>query len=201
MESYIIDFITNYGYLAVFLLIALENIFPPIPSEIVLTFAGFMTTKTSLSIFGVIIVATLGSYIGAVLLYYIGYLLKIERLEKLAKHKWVNKIGFKYENINKAINWFDKRGKITVFLCRLVPIIRSLISIPAGVTKMNFFVFSICTLIGTLIWNTILVCLGSALGNNWSIVTSYINNYAIVLVILLAVILIVWLYLKKRKCD
>lgn len=193
MENYIIDFITNYGYLAIFLLIFIENIFPPIPSEVVLTFGGFMTTQTSLHVVGVIVVATLGSYVGAVILYYLGYVLQPSKFERLLENKFVKKLGFKMENIEKAQSWFTNHGKSTVFLCRLVPVIRSLISIPAGMAKMNFVVFSLWTMLGTLLWNTILVCIGKILGNNWSQISVYIQEYAWGIVIASIVIIIVYL--------
>lgn len=190
MENYIIDFITNYGYVAIFLLIFIENIFPPIPSEVVLTFGGFMTTQTSLHIVGVIVVATLGSYLGAVILYYIGYVLQPSKFERLLENKFVKKLGFKMENIEKAQSWFTNHGKSTVFLCRLVPVIRSLISIPAGMAKMNFIVFSIWTMLGTLLWNTVLVSIGKVLGNNWGQIAVYIKEYAWGLAIFAVVLLI-----------
>lgn len=199
MENYIIDFITTYGYLAVFLLILIENIFPPIPSEIVLTFGGFMTTQTSLHVFGVIIVATLGSYIGAVILYYIGYVLQPTKFERLLNNKFIKKLGFKIENLEKAQSWFDSHGKMTVFLCRLVPVIRSLISVPAGMAKMNFIVFSIWTMGGTIIWNTILVYVGKVLGNNWGQVSVYIKDYAIIILVVSIVIIIGYFVFQRKK--
>lgn len=201
MENYIIDFITNYGYLAVFLLILIENIFPPIPSEIVLTFGGFMTTQTSLHVIGVIVVATLGSYIGAIILYCIGYILQPAKFERLLNNKFIKKLGFKIENIEEANAWFEHRGKSTVFLCRLVPVIRSLISIPAGMTKMNVIVFSIWTMLGTLLWNTILVYVGKALGNNWSEISVYVKEYAIGIVVVVILALIIYIVYKRKKTS
>ena len=201
MENYIIDFITNYGYLAVFLLILIENIFPPIPSEVVLTFGGFMTTQTSLHVLGVIVVATLASYLGAVILYYIGYILQPTKFERLLNNNFVKKLGFKIENIEKAQSWFNHHGKSTVFLCRLVPVIRSLISIPAGMAKMNFIVFSIWTMVGTLLWNTILVYIGKALGNNWSEISVYVKEYAIVIAVLVVILLIGYFIYKRKKAS
>lgn len=204
MENYIIDFITNYGYLAIFLLIFVENIFPPIPSEIVLTFGGFMTTQTSLQVVGVIVVATLGSYVGAVILYYLGYVLQPSKFERLLENRFVKKLGFKMENIEKAQSWFTNHGKSTVFLCRLVPVIRSLISIPAGMAKMNFVIFSIWTMLGTLLWNTVLVCIGKTLGNNWGQIAGYIQQYAWGIVAICIVALIGYIIYKvysKRKAS
>lgn len=198
METYIIDFITNYGYLAVFLLILLENIFPPIPSEVVLTFAGFMTTSTALSIVGVVAVATLGSYFGAIVLYAIGFLLQPQKFASLMQKKWMQKIGFKMENIERAQSWFVDHGKGTVFLCRLIPVIRSLISLPAGMAKMNFIVFSLWSLLGTLLWNTILVFVGVLLGNNWNAISGYMQEYAFFIILALLLVTSIYVWLKRK---
>lgn len=199
MDTYITNIIMEYGYLAIFLLIFIENIFPPIPSEIVLTFGGFMTIQTSLRFIGVVVVATLGSYIGAVILFYIGRLLDSKRCQSLVESKWGKRLGFKKENVDKAQSWFTNHGQITVFICRLVPVIRSLISIPAGMANMNFFVFSIWTILGTFLWNTILVYLGSILGGNWQLIKQYMQDYSIIIGIVILLIVIICLYQKKKK--
>lgn len=199
METYITNIIMEYGYLAIFLLIFIENIFPPIPSEIVLTFGGFMTMQASLQFIGVVIVATLGSYIGAVILYYIGRLLDPKRCASLLDSKWGKRLGFKKENVDKAQAWFTSHGQTTVFVCRLVPVIRSLISVPAGMANMNFFVFSIWTILGTLIWNTILVYIGSVLGGNWQLIKQYMQEYSIVIGIGILLIIIIYIYQRRKR--
>lgn len=198
MEKQILDFITNYGYIAIFLLILIENIFPPIPSEIVLTFSGMMCLKTSLSVVGVIAVSTLGSYLGALILYAVGKLLSYERIEIMCEQPWVKRLGFKYKNIEKAKVWFNTHGIKTVFLCRLIPILRSLISIPAGIMKMPILGFSIWTIIGTGIWNTILVVMGRILGMHWANITMYIKEYVIIVGVLIILISIIKRIYKKR---
>ena len=134
MQEFIIQIIENWGYLGVGLLIAIENIFPPIPSEVILAFGWFMTTKTALNVVGVIIAATLGSTIGAIVLYLIGKILNKERLEKIVSGKIGKVLRLKKEDIEKADKWFDTKGQKTVFICRFIPIVRSLISIPAGMS-------------------------------------------------------------------
>ena len=136
MEQIIIDLMEKFGYLGVFLLIAVENIFPPIPSEVILTFGGFMTTYTSLNVVLVIVFATLGSVVGAIVLYYIGKILNKDRLIKIVNGKIGKVLRLKASDIEKADNWFDTKGQLTVFFCRFVPIVRSLISIPAGMSEM-----------------------------------------------------------------
>ncbi|WP_313468012.1 DedA family protein, partial [Carnobacterium sp.] len=169
MEAWIQGIMEQFGYIGVAFLIMIENVFPPIPSEVILTFGGFMTTSTSLTIWGMIIASTIGAVIGAVILYGIGLLLDVERLEKIVD-RWGHVLRLTREDIHKADNWFDKYGMWTVFFCRFIPLIRSLISIPAGMSNMNFGIFLALTTTGTLIWNTILIYLGAAVGSQWEVI-------------------------------
>ncbi|CAM3490618.1 DedA family protein [Marinicrinis lubricantis] len=200
MQNWITEFMEQFGYLGIFLMIALENVFPPIPSEVILTFGGFMTTNTNMTVFGVIVAATIGSVIGAVILYGVGYLLRVERLEKIVE-RWGHVLRVKKEDIHKANAWFDKYGYWTVLFCRMVPLIRSLISIPAGMARMKFSLFLLFTTIGTVIWNTILVCVGAAVGDNWEDIVSFMDVYSNIAyaVIGIGVILFVILYIRKRR--
>ncbi|WP_042352820.1 DedA family protein [Bacillus massiliigorillae] len=200
MEAWIMDLIDQYGYWGVFLLIALENIFPPIPSEVILTFSGFMTETTNLTITGVIIISTAGSVVGAILLYGIGLLLDVERLEKII-NRYGRILRLTKDDIYRADSWFDKYGIWTVLFCRLIPLIRSLISIPAGMSNMNFGLFLLFTTIGTLVWNTILVNVGAAVGSNWHDIVGYMDifsNIIYTILIILAILVLIW-YIKKRK--
>lgn len=200
MENWIIEFMEKFGYFGVFLMIALENIFPPIPSEVVLTFGGFMTTKSDLTVFGVVVAATLGAVVGAVILYLIGLLLNVNQLEKIID-RWGHILKIKKEDIHKADRWFERYGVWTVFFCRMVPIVRSLISVPAGMARMNMVIFLVFTTIGTLIWNTILVSLGAAFGEAWTTVLDYMSVYSNVFYVIFAVlfVLVIAWYVKKRK--
>ncbi len=200
MEAWIIDLIEQYGYWGVFLLIAIENIFPPIPSEVILTFSGFMTQSTDLTITGVIIVSTAGSVIGAVILYGFGLLMDVERLEKIVD-KYGRWLRLTKEDIHKADAWFDKYGIWTVLFCRVIPLVRSLISIPAGMSNMNFGLFLLFTTMGTLVWNTILVNLGAAVGSNWDDIVGYMDIFSNIIYILIGILLLLALnwYIKKRK--
>jgi len=200
MESWIIDLIEQYGYWGVFALIAVENIFPPIPSEVILTFSGFMTQSTQLTVTGVIIVSTIGSVTGAIILYGIGLLMDVEKLEKLIdRHGKVLRLT--KEDIHKADHWFDRYGIWTVLFCRIIPLIRSLISIPAGMSNMNFGLFILFTTIGTLIWNTILVNVGAAIGSNWHDIVDYMDMFSNIVYVIIAILFLlalVW-YFRKRK--
>ncbi|WP_068776653.1 DedA family protein [Paenibacillus sp. FJAT-26967] len=199
MESWITEIMEQFGYFGIFFLIAVENLFPPIPSEIILTLGGFMTTYTSLSVTGVVIAATLGSVIGAVILYGVGRILEVRRLEIIVE-KYGRILRLKKEDIHKANDWFTKYGVWAVFLCRLVPLIRSLISIPAGATKMNFSSFLILTTLGSLIWNVVLVNVGAAVGASWETIVHYMDIYSNIVYALIALIVVVGaaVFLKKR---
>ena len=201
MENWITQFMEQYGYLGVFLMIALENVFPPIPSEIILPFGGFMTTYTSMTVPGVVIASTAGSVVGAVILYGIGLLLDVERLEKIID-RFGHILRVTKEDVHKADAWFDKYGIWTVLFCRMVPLIRSLISIPAGMSNMKFGLFLVFTMVGTLIWNIILVSVGAALGDNWDRITEFMDVYSNIAYAIIGIgiiIFLVYFFNKKRK--
>lgn len=202
MQELILSIMEQYGYIGTFLLIIIENVFPPIPSEIVLLFGGFMTTYTSLNIAFMVIAATLGSLLGAIILYYIGKILNKERLKKIVSGKVGKVLHLKNEDIDKADQWFDTKGNKTVFFCRFIPIVRSLISIPAGMSEMDMKKFIIYTIAGSLIWNTVLLFIGSKVGENWTDILGIFDNYShitlIVLIILFIVACIIF-YIKKIK--
>lgn len=200
MEQIIIDWMNQFGYFGIALLIAVENIFPPIPSEVILTLGGFMTTYTQMSIPLVILCSTIGSMVGAWLLYGIGRLVDESRLARFVTSRWGKVLRLKESDIHKAKGWFDRRGKRTVFLCRFVPIVRSLISIPAGMAHMPLPVFSALTLLGTAIWNTVLVILGAVAGASWDRIAAFMGIYAKVGLVLLLVGVLVFavLFYKKR---
>lgn len=198
MENWITDIMEKFGYVGILLMIALENVFPPIPSEVILTFGGFMTTYTKLTVPGVIIAATIGSIAGAVILYGIGRLLDVERLEKTVD-RWGHILRVKKEDIRKADAWFDKYGYWTVLFCRMIPLIRSLISIPAGMSNMKFGMFLLFTTIGTLIWNVILVCVGAAVGDSWENIVAFMDVYSNIAYAVIAVAVIAFLFFFFRK--
>ncbi|MEI4769896.1 DedA family protein [Psychrobacillus sp. FJAT-51614] len=200
MEAWISDWMSQYGYFGVFFLILIENIFPPIPSEVILTLGGFMTTTTTMTKIGIIIASTSGSVVGAAILYWIGSLLDVERLEKIVQ-KYGKILRLSIKDIHKADAWFDKYGVWAVFFGRLVPLVRSLISIPAGMSKMKFGLFLLFTTLGTLIWNTVLVSVGAAVGENWNEIVGYMDIYSNIVYIILAIVgiaFLVW-YFKKRN--
>ncbi|WP_046213860.1 DedA family protein [Paenibacillus wulumuqiensis] len=203
MQNWITSFMEEYGYIGIALIIALENVFPPIPSEVVLPFGGFMTTNSSLTVIGVIIAATIGSVAGAVILYGVGRALDVSRLEKIID-RWGHVLRIKKEDVHRADAWFDKYGYWTVLFCRMIPLVRSLISIPAGMSNMKFGLFLLFTTVGTLIWNTILVTVGAALGENWHSITNFMDVYSNISYTLIAAAgigLIIWFVRRGKKVN
>ncbi|EGX6704868.1 TPA: DedA family protein [Listeria innocua] len=187
METWITSIMADFGYIGIFLLIMIENLFPPIPSEIILTFGGFMTTVSSLNVVMVIIVATLGSVVGAILLYKVASYFGKERLTHIVL-KYGRVLRLKESDIERAESFFLKYGSWAVFLCRMIPLIRSLISIPAGMTKMKMSRFLILTTAGSLLWNTVLIGLGALLGKSWGEIVVFMDSFSTVIYSIIAVI-------------
>lgn len=200
MKTWITDFMEQFGYLGIFLMLALENIFPPIPSEVILPFGGFMTTTSGMTIPGVLVASTAGSLLGALVLYWIGRMLDVNRLERIVD-RWGGLLRISGKDIRKADAWFDKYGYWTVLFCRMIPLVRSLISIPAGMSGMKFGLFMLFTTIGTLGWNVLLILLGAALGESWEDIGVYMEAYSSVVYVLIAVGVVVGgvLYFRKRQ--
>jgi len=200
MENWILQIMQTYGYVGTFLLILIENLFPPIPSELILAFGGFLTTTTDLTIAGMIISSSLGAIVGAIMLYGLGLMLSVEKLKNTIV-KFGPYIRLKYTDVERAMTWFDTKGMITVFFCRMIPVLRSLISIPAGMAKMKLIPFLLYTTLGTVIWNTILVYFGAMLGANWKTIVHIFDAYstfAYIAMALGAVTFIIW-WFKYRK--
>lgn len=200
MQDWITGLMNSFGYLGVGLLIFLENIFPPIPSEIILPFGGFMTTQSNLQVPLVVVAATVGSVAGALVLYAVGSILNEERLERWLNGRIGKILRFKPDDVHKARVWFLKKGSISVLLCRCVPIVRSLISIPAGMAKMKLPKFILFTTIGSAVWNTVLVSLGALMGESWDKIADYVGAYSHVVVwlIVLAVVVLLAVWLVRR---
>lgn len=190
MTIWLTHFIENFGYLAIILLIAVENIFPPIPSEVILTLGGFLVSGTKLTLIGVILASTLGSIIGAIILFSISRNLTLPRLEKLLETKLFKLLGFKKDDAQKAIDWFDKHGISAIFYGRCIPVVRSLISIPAGIAHVGWTKFLVLTTLGSLVWNSVLVGLGHYMGKNWQVVVRIFDDYTIVIINLLLILFI-----------
>ncbi len=200
LQYWMISIMDHYGYFGIAFLILIENLFPPIPSEVILTFGGFLTTYTRMNLIGVILSSTIGSVLGAVVLYQIGSLVPVAKLEAIVNGRIGKLLHFKKEDVTHAVEWFDSKGNYTVFFCRFIPIVRSLISIPAGMAKMNFSKFFILTTLGSFIWNTVLVTLGAVAGASWQKTAQYFHSYSQAgkLVLCAFTFIGIFLYIKKR---
>jgi membrane protein DedA with SNARE-associated domain len=180
------NLIGSMGYFGIVFLMFVENVFPPIPSEFIMPLAGFMVTQNKFSLVGIIIAGTLGSVLGALPLYYLG---------KKRHGKWLT---LSREDIDKSQKWFDRHGAGAVFFCRLVPGIRSFISIPAGINRMNMLSFLFFTVLGSAIWTSILAYAGYFLGSNFREVEKYLD--VVTYVVFGAIIaLYLWRIFKSGK--
>lgn len=192
MKNIIFRIINKYGYFGITFLIALENLIPPIPSEVILSFSGFISKSTSLSLFLIIIFATIGSLIGAIVLYYLAYFIGLN----LLNFKFFKLCGLKKEDTENSMKHFQKNGYKSIFFGRFIPIIRSFISIPAGLSKMDISLFLLLTWIGSFIWNTIFVIAGFILQDNWDTLANFFDKYSF-FIFLIAIIL--YIIIKRHK--
>ncbi|MCU5745330.1 DedA family protein [Staphylococcus sp. SQ8-PEA] len=200
MEQVITEFISKWGYFAIALLVLLENILPFIPSEIILTFAGLLSVKSTLSIPVLFTISTVASFIGLLVLYYISRLVSEERLY-LFVDKYGKWIKLKGKDVARANDWFKRYGEIAVFVCRFIPVLRVLITIPAGINRMNVVKFTILSLVGTTIWNFALIYLGRLLSNSWDTLMSGLHTYSYIMYVILfiAVIYVIYRVIKRKR--
>ncbi|MBM7824355.1 membrane protein DedA with SNARE-associated domain [Arcanobacterium pluranimalium] len=196
IAAWTVTIMESLGGVGIALLIAAENLFPPIPSEVILPLAGFTASQgTQFGILAAIIWATVGSVIGAILLYGAARWIGRERTRAI-----MGKLPlFDTADIDKTEAFFHKHDRSTVFFGRMLPIFRSLISLPAGVVKMNLPLFLLFTTVGSAIWNTALIYAGYALGENWNLVEDYIGILTKIVAGIVVVAIIVWIVLKVRR--
>lgn len=196
--EWIVSLMEVLGGPGVGIAILLENLFPPIPSEVVLPLAGFTVTVGDLNVFSAFLWATAGSVVGAYLLYWLGAAVGAGRLRRIADWMWL----VEAEDVDKALRWFDRYGQWSVFFGRLIPGVRSLISIPAGVDRMSPVKFGLLTLAGSSLWNAVLIGLGMWLGERYDLVAHYIDQYSTVVYALIALALVglvVYLVVRARR--
>lgn len=200
MLEWIINTINSLGYWGIALLMFLENLFPPIPSELIMPLAGFTARATpdKLNIFGVFFAGLVGSVIGALVWYYPGKLLSEQRLRNLADQygKWLTISG---QDITKAKNWFNAQGSKAVFIGRLVPGVRTLISVPAGMSNMHLLPFLIYTSLGSTVWVGLLTYSGYLLGSQYELVAQYLAPISKIVLGILLLTLVGWLLKRQRK--
>lgn len=190
----LVELIFEWGYLGIFVLMTIESSFIPFPSEIVLIPAGYLASKGEMSI-GLIMASALGgSMVGAFINYYLALLLGRKILRRYGKYFFINENA-----IEKMDSYFEKHGHISTFIGRLIPGIRQLISIPAGLARMNLAVFSIYTALGAGIWAFILVMLGYAIGENQELIDAYLKQITITVLITLVLLASWYAYMQKQK--
>ena len=203
MESWMNELMVTYGYPAITLLMMIEIVIPPLPSEVTLLFGGFLAASTSLNPILVILSATLGALIGTSILYWIGTLFDIEKLSNWIEknRKWLR---LNPAHLHQAAAWFEKYDVWAVFLCRFIPLVRSLISIPAGMARMHFGIFLLFSAVGTLIWNSIVVMLGVWVGASWTRIEIYLDYYKYGMLAFIAVAgsgFVIWKLIQRRKKE
>lgn len=193
--EYITGFIDKSGYISVCILMTLESMVAPVPSEAVMPFAGFLISDGRFTFTGVIFFSTLGSIIGSILSYYIGAFGGKPFIDKFGKYFLLN-----IHHLRMTERFFNKYGQITIFICRFIPIVRHLISIPAGAGRMNLMRFSIYTIIGAGMWNAFLTYVGYALRQNWKEVSRYshVADIVILIIIIAAILFFIYKYFRKR---
>ncbi|MBP8063482.1 MAG: DedA family protein [Acinetobacter sp.] len=197
LTEWVISIMEQLGYLGIAILMFLDNVFPPIPSEIIMPSAGYTASQNQLLLVGVIIAGCIGSLLAAALLYWIGYKFKHETI-----FNFVDRYGkflfIKSENVKKSLSWFEKYGHRIVFFGRMIPAVRSLISIPAGMSRMPFWKFMFYSSLGTIIWTTFLACIGFYFGENQALMQKIFSQvgYFIIGIVL---IIIAWIWYRRNQ--
>jgi len=190
----LVDLIFDWGYIGIFLLMAIESSFIPFPSEIVLIPAGYLASKGEMSLVVIMTSALGGSLVGAFVNYYMALLLGRKVLQRYGKYFFISE-----KTLEKMDNYFDKHGAISTFIGRLIPGVRQLISIPAGLSRMNLTIFSIYTALGAGIWALILTLLGYFIGENQELIDTYLKQITIVVLLLLLLLTSWYAYYKRDK--
>jgi membrane protein DedA with SNARE-associated domain len=198
VATFIEQIIVNLGYPGIFLVMLAENLFPPIPSELVMPFAGFAVAKGNMDFTLVMIAGTAGAVVGAIVLYKIGKWAD-EKVVRGFLQRWGRWLTITEDELDRALSIFDKRGDSIVFLGRLIPIIRSLISIPAGMRKMPMGRFLLFTSIGSSLWNLALTTAGVWLGASWKQILDVLGTYQNVTLVVLVLAIVAFVFVRFRR--
>jgi len=198
MDVWIADIMVKMGYVGIALLMFLENLFPPIPSELIMPLAGFTIAQGKLEFFPAILAGIIGTVAGGFVWYYAGVFFSEARLERLADRygKW---ISVSSKDIQKANHWFNRHGVKAVFLCRLVPGVRTLISLPAGLNNMALIPFTFYSTLGTALWVSFLTYAGYKLGDHYEDVEKYIGPFSKIALLSLAIWFVIWVIRKQLR--
>ncbi|MDX1689170.1 MAG: DedA family protein [Candidatus Promineifilaceae bacterium] len=198
MTGWITDLVTDLGYVGLALLTFIENVFPPIPSEIIMPLGGFLVAEGELSLLGVVLAGTLGSVAGSLVFYFLGWQFRRDRLRE-----WVGRHGrwllLTVDDVEKAYGWFDRHGRAAVFLGRLIPGVRSLISLPAGSSAMRLGPFLLYTALGTAIWSAALAYGGMLLGDQYERLSRLLQQATYVVIALLLLVIARWIVQRVRR--
>lgn len=187
MIDWATEVIDTIGLLGVALLVALESVIPPIPSELVLLLSGFNVDQGNFTLVGALVAATIGSVVGALILYALGAFVSEERLMWLL-HKVGRFVGFTQKDIDRGFEWFERHGAPVVFFGRLIPLVRSVVSVPAGAARMPIGQFVLWTTLGSALWNIIWLIIGQILGEQWEKADVWAGTFQLVVVVVLAIV-------------
>ncbi len=203
LTEFIISVIEKTGYAGIFLLMAAESALIPIPSEVTMPFSGFLVTRGDFNIFAVIAVGAIANLFGSLLAFWLGYYGGESVVRSVIK-KWGKYVLIDERELNRSEKWFRQYGESIVFFSRVLPIVRTFISLPAGIAKMNIWKFAIYTSLGSLIWSALLTYVGFTLGKNWHSLEIYYRKFEVVIVIAGAALIVWYVWhklsrLKKKK--
>lgn len=200
MVNYLTLFISSYGYIAVFILMMAESALIPIPSEITMTFAGFLCGIGILNFWAALLIGASGNLAGSLLAFWLGRAMGEEWI-RISIRKWGKWLLIHEDDFNTSLNWFHKYGQGITFVSRLLPIVRTFISLPAGIANMDIKLFSLFTFIGSLLWSGVLAYLGLKLGQNWQAVEPYFRKFQFMIVGagILAFTLYIYRHLKRKR--
>jgi len=198
LATWVVHIMTTMGYWGVGLLMFMENLFPPIPSELIMPLAGFTVAKGEMNFTLVVLVGVIGTMLGALPWYYGGKFLGEERLRKLADRygRWIAVSG---KDIDKANLWFNQHGGRAVLFCRLVPGVRTIISLPAGISSMPIIPFLLYSTLGTTVWICLLTGLGYFLGSNYTLVDQYLGPVSKIVLFSLLGLFVFWVIRRQQK--
>jgi membrane protein DedA with SNARE-associated domain len=198
MTEWVTNTMESLGYMGIALLMFLENLFPPIPSELIMPLAGFTIAKGNMEFVPAILAGVIGTVLGAFPWYYLGKIVSEERLEHLADKygKWITVSS---KDIRKANEWFNRHGVKAVFFGRLVPGVRTLISLPAGINNMSLVPFVLYSTIGTTLWVVFLTTIGYLLGDHYTLVEEYLGPISKIVLLSLIIWFIIWIVRKRNR--
>jgi membrane protein DedA with SNARE-associated domain len=200
MIDWATEVIDEIGLIGVALLIALESIVPPIPSELVLLLAGVNVHADRFGLLPAVLSATAGSVLGALVLYAIGAFISEERLERLLAGVG-RLVGLRRRDVDRGFDWFERHGAAVVFFGRLIPVVRSMVSIPAGAARMKLGPFVLYTTLGSLLWNTLWVVVGAQLGSSWRRAERWSEAIELAVFVVAAIALVVLVVRSRRATD